>query len=143
MQDKEPPSQAVRQNIKGEGNVTTGTGDIYYSSTPTPKGKEAWKVPHNRNSSFTGREPLLEELANNLAKGETTALTQAIYGLGGVGKTQIALEYTHKYQDNYKVVWWVNSETELTLLTDYASLALVLGLTNTTEIEQQKEFTKN
>ena len=52
-----------------------------------------WKVPYHRNPNFTGREELLEDLRKALTSGKSAALTQhqAIHGLGGVGKTQLAL----------------------------------------------------
>ena len=53
-----------------------------------------WHVPHARNVNFTGRAALLEALERQLGQGEATALTQAIAGLGGVGKTQLALTPT-------------------------------------------------
>ncbi len=140
--------QNIYQEISGQANFTTGTGSIsvnkhYYSEALTPEVKQAWRVPYNRNLSFTGRKALLEKLANNLENGKSTALTQTIYGLGGIGKTQLALEYAHRYKHKYKVVWWVNSETETALLTDYGALALVLKLTTSDEIEKQREFSKN
>ncbi len=52
-----------------------------------------WNVPHNRNRNFAGREPVLAKLHGALATGGAAALTQAITGLGGVGKTQTAIEF--------------------------------------------------
>ncbi len=61
-----------------------------------------------RNPVFTGRDELLAELRGKLTSGSAhmTALTQAIAGLGGVGKTQTAAEYCHRHQADYWGVWW-------------------------------------
>ena len=60
---------------------------------------DIWNVPHIRNRNFTGREDELAELRVSLNAGETAALVQAraISGLGGVGKTQLAVEYAYRH----------------------------------------------
>ena len=56
------------------------------------------------------------------------ALTQAIRGLGGVGKTQLAIEYAHRHAGHYDAVLWVVADTPATLATGYADLARALRL---------------
>ena len=87
-----------------------------------------WNVPHQRNPNFTGRKSLLSSLHESLASGHAAAVTQAIAGLGGVGKTQLALEYAYRYVSEYDVVWWVRSEEAAALGADYAALAGALDL---------------
>src|SRR6266487_2164732 len=87
-----------------------------------------WNVPHLRNPSFTGREDLLAGLHASLASGGPAAITQAISGLGGVGKTQLATEYAYRNAVDYDVVWWVRSEEATSLAADYARGAQALGL---------------
>jgi tetratricopeptide (TPR) repeat protein len=87
-----------------------------------------WNVPHQRNPNFTGREELLTDLRAALTSGQHAALTQAIHGLGGVGKTQLAVEYAYRYASEYDIVWWVRSEEPSTLAAEYAALATKLGL---------------
>lgn len=96
-----------------------------------------WNVPHQRNPNFTGREELLDQLESWLRSGQATALTQqAIHGLGGVGKTQLAVEYAYRHIDDYDVVWWVRSEQSATLAADYAGLAQKLKLPEKDATEQ-------
>ena len=87
-------------------------------------------IPYSRNINFTGRESLLNSLRNALISGGTTALTQTqtVTGLGGVGKTQLALEYAYRHIDDYEVIWWVRSEEPVILANDYIELADRLGL---------------
>jgi tetratricopeptide (TPR) repeat protein len=87
-----------------------------------------WNIKHHRNPNFTGREEELKALRASLLAGETAALVQAITGLGGIGKTQLALEYAYRHGGDYDAVWWVRSEDPLTLAGDYASLAARLDL---------------
>jgi tetratricopeptide (TPR) repeat protein len=95
-----------------------------------------WNVPHHRNPNFTGRESLLAELMTALMSGQPAALTQDISGLGGVGKTQLAVEYTYRHATKYDVVWWVRAEELTTLAADYAALAGPLALSQREASEQ-------
>ncbi len=97
-----------------------------------------WNVPHRRNPNFTGREDLLTALRDKLTSGEHAALTQAIAGLGGVGKTQLATEYAYRHASDYGLIWWVRSEEAAQLASDYAGLATPLGLPEKDAQEQQQ-----
>lgn len=83
-------------------------------------------MPLLRNPNFTGRDALLDELNRNLRDGRV-ALT-AVRGMGGVGKTQLALEYAYRHAHDFDLVWWLRAEEPATLLEDYAALAEPLGL---------------
>lgn len=93
-----------------------------------------WNLPHHPNPNFTGREELLAALASAGA-GEATVLTQAITGLGGVGKTQVAVEYAYRNRGDFEVVWWVRGEDPLTLAQDFAALAPELGLVSDSDLD--------
>src|SRR6266567_4431093 len=96
-----------------------------------------WNVPHQRNINFTGREGLLKELHEALNSVKPAALTQALHGLGGVGKTQTAVEYAYRYANDYSLVWWIRSETSEKLAADYALLAERLNLNEKSEREEK------
>jgi hypothetical protein len=59
---------------------------------------------------------------------QPVVMTQVLRGLGGIGKTQIALEYAYRYGAAYRLVWWVRAEEPETLAADYAALAVQLHL---------------
>ncbi len=62
-----------------------------------------------RNPQFTGREDALLELREQLRDyGTAVVLPVALHGLGGVGKTQVALEYVHRFKTDYDLVWWMD-----------------------------------
>ncbi|WP_448617265.1 FxSxx-COOH system tetratricopeptide repeat protein [Geodermatophilus sp. URMC 65] len=86
-----------------------------------------WKVPP-RNPRFTGRDGMLTELRRRLRAGEGTLVVQALYGLGGVGKTQLAIEYAHRFATDYELVWWIDAEQPVLVPGQLASLAVRLGL---------------
>lgn len=101
---------------------------------PTATASSAGGAPlHNLpppNEHFTGRVDLLRRLGEKLAAaGGRVALTQAaLHGLGGIGKTQIALKYATDSLDRHCLVWWLRAETEDTLLADLGALADRLGV---------------
>jgi tetratricopeptide (TPR) repeat protein len=87
-----------------------------------------WNVPYPRNTFFTGREDILHRLHAALAARGATALTQAIAGLGGIGKTQTAVEYAYRHRDAYRAVLWARADSRSTLTTDFAAIAALLDL---------------
>lgn len=110
--------------------VFPGTTQRSFAKQPRFPGAlpRVWNVPHQRNPSFTGRADLLDELHRTLVSGQATTLTQAITGLGGVGKTRLAVEYAYRQAADYDVVWWVKAEEPAALADDYAKLAAQLDL---------------
>lgn len=82
-----------------------------------------------RNPNFTGRDAALDALRDQLVAGTPSVLLPvALHGLGGVGKTQMALEYAYRYQSDYDLVWWVNAEHEETVVESLSQLAGHLGV---------------
>jgi tetratricopeptide (TPR) repeat protein len=100
---------------------------------------EVWgKVPQ-RNKNFTGRKELLDQLREGIAGEITAVLPQAspggldaaphaLHGLGGVGKTQVAIEYAHRFRSEYDVVWWISADQPVLVRSSLAGLAPHLGL---------------
>ena len=92
---------------------------------------QIWNVP-SRNADFTGRDGTLQRLHDELARdGTAVVTTRAFYGLGGVGKTQVALEYAHRYRADYGLVWWVPAEHVQGISLSLTELASRLGLPTT------------
>jgi len=81
-----------------------------------------------RNRNFTGRESALEALHTALAEKQEVILPQAVTGLGGVGKTQLAIEYACRYGDQYELIGWMRAEEEESLIVDLFSVARAMGL---------------
>src|SRR6266571_5239286 len=110
-----------------------------------------WTIPFARNPHFTGRDELLSELTAQLSPQEAgqptalrrAALTQAqvIKGLGGIGKTQTAVEYAYRAreQGRYTHTLWIAAASEEALLASFAALAELLpGVASSGERDQRK-----
>ena len=88
---------------------------------------EVWNVPA-RNPHFTGREAILDELTDRLPPAPNDLLVQALYGLGGVGKSQLAIEYAHRRATDYELVWWIDAEQAVLIPEQFHRLARELHL---------------
>ncbi len=89
-----------------------------------------WNIPFRRNPFFTGRESTFRLINKMLHLEHGSALSQplAITGLGGIGKTQIAVEYSYRYQDEYHFVLWVQANTHEILTSGFLAIAVLLNL---------------
>ena len=103
--------------------------------TAPPRRRNAlwgWEIPF-RNRNFVGREQELADLRSFLLAGSTALIgqpVQAVYGLGGVGKTELAAQYAHRYRDEYDLVWWICAEREESITAAFIGLGTRLGLEN-------------
>ncbi|MBV9231665.1 MAG: tetratricopeptide repeat protein, partial [Chloroflexi bacterium] len=99
-----------------------------------------WSVPLPRNPYFTGREEILEALHTQLGIDRAVALTQssALHGLGGMGKTQIALEYAYRHALEYSAVFWIGAEIQEQMVSSFLRVAWVLGLPERDDKDQQR-----
>jgi len=97
-----------------------------------------------RIASFTGRAEELDRLDAILMQDKPAAVTQAsvgraaVQGMGGVGKTSLAVEYVHRYRSLYAGVSWCPSETSTALLSALANLAVTLGAVTAEEADVEK-----
>jgi tetratricopeptide (TPR) repeat protein len=89
----------------------------------------AWNVPR-RNPFFTGRAEHLERIRKRLASTASAAVTQpqAVTGLGGIGKSQIAIEFAHRYRTEYSAILWTGADCHDALLVGFASWCNLLDL---------------
>ncbi|HEX6075142.1 MAG TPA: FxSxx-COOH system tetratricopeptide repeat protein, partial [Micromonosporaceae bacterium] len=105
-----------------------------FPGTPPP----VWNVPP-RGTAFVGRGRALEELRDRLSGTVTTLMPQAVHGLGGVGKTQLAIEYAHRFAGDYDLVWWVDAEEPDRVRSALADLAGELRLPSAAGVQKAAE----
>jgi tetratricopeptide (TPR) repeat protein/transcriptional regulator with XRE-family HTH domain len=94
-----------------------------------------WTVPYQRNPFFVGRAETLRQMRDHC---ETECLPLALCGLGGIGKTQLAVEYAYRYAGDYTAVLWLEAETDEGLIWQIVALADLLNLPDQQEVEQNR-----
>ena len=91
-------------------------------------GEDKFIVPYQRNPHFKGRSDLLTELFNKLCETLPDQYNHrvALYGLGGVGKTQLALQYVHTHWESktYERVYWISAVNQASLLAGFQEIGV-------------------
>lgn len=128
--------EAERRLLEGL-DLPLDTPPAVDADRPTPRFPasmpDVWGGVPRRNTRFTGREPLLNDAYHLLQGSEPGAGVVTLYGMSGVGKTQLAAEYVYRFGSEYDVVWWVGAEKRVTYRRGLAELAPRLGLTTGSE----------
>ncbi len=90
-----------------------------------------WHMPYRRNTFFTGREDILQLLDDTFLAQHSSPVPRlplSLSGLGGMGKTQIALEYAYRYREHYHTVLWLHAASYQNLIGDVTAVAYLLDL---------------
>ncbi len=144
LDESDHSQESHHQEVKGDQNAISMYGDASVHIHPPPISSVlpewVWMVPYRRNTFFTGREELLRELHEHFMRDRAMVLTQgqAINGLGGIGKTQISVEYAYRHQEEYHVVLWASAANQETLRAAYVTMADRLQLAERHAQEQDK-----
>ncbi|WP_307793371.1 FxSxx-COOH system tetratricopeptide repeat protein [Amycolatopsis sp. MtRt-6] len=101
---------------------------LEHVDSPTEDVPPVWGSVPPRNPNFTGRRELLRELGERVMSGTTAVLPSALHGMGGIGKTQMAVEYIYGHLREYDVVWWIPATEAAQIRVALTELAQALGL---------------
>ncbi|KAF5634005.1 hypothetical protein F25303_8938 [Fusarium sp. NRRL 25303] len=110
-----------------QGNVQ---GNIYYGAPhPAARAKVVRVIPYPRNEDLVHRRGLIDKL-DRLLPPTAGSRSAALWGLGGSGKTQIALDYAYRRcdADDECCIFWVHADSEATFLADYKTIGKKLGV---------------
>jgi hypothetical protein len=87
-------------------------------------------IPYGVSEQFYGREDILEKMKNTLdPEGDSASKCLVLHGLGGVGKTKIALQYVYSSRDLFDAVLWISADTPIKLTQGFLEASRRLGLT--------------
>lgn len=101
------------------------------------QGPKVWERVPKRNPNFTGRADLLVALRKSInTVTAVVAQPRALQGLGGVGKTQLAIEYAWQYRAHYDLVFWISADQPMLVPSSLAAMGAFLGLPPATGTEQ-------
>ncbi|KAK0746923.1 hypothetical protein B0T18DRAFT_466404 [Schizothecium vesticola] len=120
--------------------------DTSYISAGATRGKSP-QLPcyvfgsHPRNPGFFGRSDILAQIDNSiLPRGQDlegrdaeTVRSFAICGIGGMGKTQIALEYAYSRKTSFDAIFWITANTKTSIAESFSTIAMSLGIATDTE----------
>lgn len=99
-------------------------------------------IPHSRNHRFFGRESILTKLEECLKPNKSGRQRSiALYGLGGSGKTQIALEYTYRHLSEYHSIIWILADKKEKIDQGFREAAELFGMKRTAQnVNREKDF---
>src|SRR5271156_2932700 len=86
-------------------------------------------MPYDRHPHFLGRDDLLSLLRQKLQQTNPKEYNHrvAIYGIGGVGKTQVAIEYVYRHERDYNNIYWISASDQAALLSGFQEIAAKTG----------------
>ncbi|KAI3585358.1 P-loop containing nucleoside triphosphate hydrolase protein [Fusarium oxysporum f. sp. albedinis] len=115
-------------------NVVTGisaTGNAHqtFNFNQRFESRPFFLFPYEKNEDFVPRPEISSKLEELLPKNSDDLRSAALWGLGGSGKTQIALDFAYsRYGKRQCSVFWVHADREATFAQNYGSIASVLGM---------------
>ena len=120
----------------GESNVEDNSESI---ATPEVSFPMRSGIP-TRNYTFIGREDLLEDMHKTLQQASSGPTCCVLHGIGGIGKTETASQFTYNYRNVYDAVFWLPAERVQDLETEYSQIAVTLGFRNDESPDRQKRI---
>lgn len=90
--------------------------------------------PHYDDEDFFGREELLDKLNVALSPDQSKGRRFCtLSGLGGVGKSKVALAFANKFKHLFDVTLWVKSQTPISISQSFTEMAKDLGIADVDE----------
>ncbi|TDC80217.1 FxSxx-COOH system tetratricopeptide repeat protein [Actinomadura sp. 7K507] len=127
------PSDA---DVVDMGAVTATSTTMQRPSAATEPAPAPRSALPGRNTDFIGRDRLLTAVRAALREGTAALLPPSESGMGGEGKSNLAVEYAHRHADDYDLVWWIPAEQTTSARAALAQLARQLGMPMSDDIKE-------
>ncbi|MFJ7042260.1 tetratricopeptide repeat protein [Streptomyces sp. NPDC101112] len=123
-------AESIQVAVSGDNTrVVVLPKDAVESALDVKAPAQAGYLPRSTSGVFIGREAELSALRDSLTGGGSAAVVQpqrtpaqTISGLGGVGKSALALHYATRYRSHYTLVWWITADSPESILTSLAGI---------------------
>jgi tetratricopeptide (TPR) repeat protein len=128
--DADTARRRLRDDIAAavSGDATPATEPFFpavVSAEPRFPAAGIWNV-RPRNPNFIGRASEVNRIRAGLAA-HTSMTVHSLHGMGGVGKTETAIEYAYRYASDYDLVWWISAEQPALIADQLVALSVELG----------------
>ncbi|KAE8443356.1 hypothetical protein EG329_001914 [Mollisiaceae sp. DMI_Dod_QoI] len=129
---KERPERANNsQGIPGNYSKEISCLQQLVQMPPATQETRLLLLPRSRNTRFFARTEVLHLITGHFKPDRSSSvkpMSMALYGLGGVGKSAIALEYAYRRLEDYDAIFWVSSETQISMARSFSDIAIKLRL---------------
>jgi hypothetical protein len=98
-----------------------------------PAPPQIFSVPFPRNHSFFGRDCELNFVLEKIQCASDSQKSCVIHGIGGVGKTQLALEFAYRFRSEFRYIFWLAAEDQVSLSNSYGKIATLLSIPRPTQ----------
>jgi len=151
MLDRQSTAQLTFPIIPALQTPTPATSQIASAIPSSPPSaisnlleRSIFHVPYDQNPYFTGRDELLATIRHKIQDSQLKGHKHriALYGLGGVGKTQMTLEYCFRYKRDYNYIFWMSAADESRLLSSFAQVATLTECVRSTSEQNPQEIAR-
>lgn len=124
-------------------NIILSGGEVLQLPSGVVVNQAIANLPRFPASTFIGREDALRRLDDAASTTDANSLScHVIYGMGGVGKSELAIQYAETHRSDYKLIWWISADSSQAIREGLTALAqrIYPPLSILGNIEQNEEW---
>ena len=110
--------------------------ELMKSTTITDDVLPCYLIPFGVDEQFHGRLDILDRMQKGLLHEDGALKVNVLWGMGGVGKTKIALHYVNKFRQDFDAIFWISADNSIKLTQDFLEVSKKLHLSPNVEDAQ-------